>query len=575
MSTYLSVRKRVAGGVSFYAVTNYWNSVKKVQEKKQVYIGAISKKGASFNQRAMEYAPLFRNTEYDSLYWEWRNSRSVLQNSDFLVPLKQVEKENSIHVGISLLLNKVTKELRLDHYLAESFGVPLTEKILALAYYCACHVRNPLFECIFWSEDQRLPGGSPLTGEIINKTLQSISPNAIQTFLKSWSESQTKTDLLSIETHPVNSVHRNNEEIALGMFHDLNSLIPPRILVTMKRVSQIPIRYQIIPTEEPDFTTINNIVNILQEQGLTPPKIVLGRSFASWDNIRYLLRNKIKFTMGVSLDIFPAYQAEIDSLKNTNGFAKPESTVELYNRDEILKTQTVTRVHQLEGQTVYLHYYYVDEYRRRAMAQLKDRLERVKMRLEKGYPLLGPAEQKLSDNYFTVRITSNNERIVKLKTAAIDGAFKSAAGYFAVMSNQLKKPDDALKAYKIREGFEDRMDDLKNEEDFYRFKVYSFDIERSRIFIQFISQVLRLFILHRLHNWKNKPEKIHSLTELLWIISSLRKIDIKGHEPFFEEPNETQKAILEEFGISLPNEKKDMENEKTGLESPTSKPVLN
>ncbi len=553
MSTYLSIRNRPVGGVSFYAVTNIWNPVRKVQDKKQVYLGSFSDKGYKFNQRALEYAPLFKGTEHESGYWSWRSQQSDSTEVEVLVPRRNIQRGTSTYVGNSVLLGAVAKELKLDQLLAQTFGTPLAQNILAIAYYCASHVRNPLIESVGWSEHQRLPGDVKLSVSSIDKTLQSISERSINKFMMLWQKAHPSAVPLAVEIKPVNSYHRNNEEIALGMFKYLNTLQPYRLLVTLDRKTHTPINYELISTDEPDVTTINNILDVLHRQNNGSADIVLGRDFSVFRNVRYLLRNKIRFTSVVAFENFPNSQIEIDQLKKSGEFDKNSKQLEIFQRDEILKVQAVTKVHNLEGTTVYLHYYYIDEYRKRTAAQLKDRLARVQRRLEKGLALLNDYDQMLANEFFTVKISAHHGRTVKQKSAQLDETIKNTTGYFALMSNCLSDPADALKAYKAREGLEDRFDDQKQEEDFYRLNMYSFNAEQARNFIQLVAQMMRFYILNKLHNWKNKPEKIHSVTEIIRTMELLREISIRGHNPFLEQPDETQQAILSEFGILLPH----------------------
>ncbi len=515
-------------------------------------MGAFSNKGYKFNQRAMEYAPIFKGTVHEANYWAWRSNQTNPNESGFLVPRQKIRQGTSTYVGLDLLLSSVAKELKLDQLLVQAFGVSLSQNILAIAYYCASHVRRPLSESISWSEHQHLPGEVKLSADTIDKTLQSITEKSIEKFMKLWQKDHSSDDPLSVEIKPVNSRHRNNEEIALGVFQYLNSMEPIRLLVTLDRETHVPVNYSIIPSDEPDVITINNITAILQRHKITSGSIVLGRSFSVFRNISYMLRNKINFTIVVSFEDLPNYQIEIDELKEKDEFNKSGSQLEIFQRDEILKVQAVTKIHVLGGNTVYLHYYYIDEYRTRTLAQFKDRLDRIQWRLEKGLPLRNTHDQMLVDQYFTVTISSKSGRTVKRKrTEVIDQTIQNRAGYFAVMSNCLKDPADALKAYKAREGLEDRFDDQKMEEDFYRLKIYSLGAERAIVFIQYVAQIFRLYLLDRLHKWKNKPESVRSVTELVWAMAQLREISISGHNPFLEQPDETQKAILDEFGIML------------------------
>ncbi len=149
MSTYLSRRKR----------TNSWNFKKKTQKKLQIFIGSFIKGHCRFNDKATEYADLFRGTEYERSYWLWRDMQAAEQSQDedplvFKAALRECESKNA---GLSLLLDNVGDTLNLRDCLSRIFGDSLASRILSMAYYCAAEGRQALSRVSVWFDDHVLP----------------------------------------------------------------------------------------------------------------------------------------------------------------------------------------------------------------------------------------------------------------------------------------------------------------------------------------------------------------------------------------------------------------------------------
>ncbi len=549
MSTYLSIRKRPAGGLSFYAVTNVWNKNKKLQEKKQEYIGSCTAKGYKFNEKALRFENILDGTEHQSAFADWLDTMKEDPEGKELVSISEIGHSRSILVGLHLLLGKLAADCGLGPLLSRHFEEQLSGRMLALAYFCAVHNRRPLHDFCLWSTMHKLPCG-PMSEFDLNKTLQTFPIERIPGFLDEWFLMNTKEDLICAQISPMNSIHRNNEEIPIAHLQGMTYRDPGKGMLLINAKTQIPCWWRLLSFDSSDIKTINEI-RIRLDGIRSEANIVLDRSFATYDNIMYLIQNGVSFTIGLPIENFPTFQQEINGFLRHDAFERQEQTLEIYNRDEILKTKAISTEHWFHGRRVYVHYYFIKAYHQRAAELLKERLKRVEEKLEHQSPINDPYEKKLAQQCFVVRITSADGRIVKPVPAVINQMLKTIAGYFAVMSSEFSDPLKALRAYKIREGLEDRLDDLQNEKDFYRLKVYERRREICRAFIQFLAEILRCKVLSSLHEWENRPAEIKSVTELLTRAAQVRQISIHGHRPFYESIDATQKAILRHFGVDL------------------------
>lgn len=551
--TYLSKRKRNDHSINFYAVTNIWNPEKKRQDKKQIFIGTFLNGHCRFNEKAIEYADLFKSTEYEHAYWLWRESREAEQKRDSLVRQESIVDAEIKNAGLDLLLSHVVQDLKLDRLLERVFGESLAQRILSLAYYCAFDGRQPLSRMSVWFEDQLLPWEHGFSLGMIEKTLVEIAASDILKFQQAWMKQFAREDRLSLDITSVSSYSQNSiPDVSRGYNRDRENLPQINLLMLVSQRSRLPLWFEQLPGAIADITTIKDTIRLLKELDDTPRSIVFDRGFADQDNIKCLMDNHIKFTMGIPLWRFQDVRDEIDQARQEKLFNAPSSTLSLFEPDSVYQTQGITKLKKINGHRVYLHLYYTDFYHSQTNLLLMQDLVRIEQMLKSGQELKSASDIELAKKCFTVKKTPVRGIQVKENLEAIEQLRNSDSGYFAIFSTEFKDAEQAMFAYKLRDGIEKRFDDLKNEEDMHRIRVHSTHNLQSRLFIQFIAQILRCYILSKLQSVEvGQLSKVQSVTDLLWNVASLRRVHVEGHRPFYKRPTKTQREIFTLFGIPM------------------------
>ena len=230
--------------------------------------------------------------------------------------------------------------------------------------------------------------------------------------------------------------------------------------------SRLPLWFEQLPGVIVDITTIKDTIRLLKELDDTPSSIFFDRGFADQDNIACLMDNHIKFTMGIPLWRFQEVRDEIDQARPKNFFNPPSSTRSLFGPDTVYQTQEITKLKKINGHRVYLHLYYTDFYHSQTNLLLMQDLVRIEQMLKSVQELKHPSD------IFAVKNTSVHGIQVKENLEAIEQLRNSDSGYFAIYSTEFKDAEQAMFAYKLRDGIEKRFDDLKNEEDMHRIRVH-------------------------------------------------------------------------------------------------------
>jgi len=550
----LSVRPQGKGFV-FYATRKVWNREKKKQNNEQVYLGSFRKERCRFNDKAREFSTLFQGTKYEQEYWIWRESEELRKSGtrQETVPVQKVIEAEVKNAGVALLLDKVEQTLGLSTKLKAIFGEELSAKILSLAYFCAMGNKTPLGMSQRWLEDHVTPWDEALTDGQVSQLLGSITASDILRFQSLWTKSFSKEDTLCFDITSISSYGTRIPDVVKGYNRDKENLPQINLLMLVSQRSRLPVWYQQMPGAISDMNTVKDAIKILQSMGGFPQSFVLDRGFACVSNINSMMDNRVKFTIGLPLWNFEKERQEIRKAYEANEFCNPKGTLDMFDSQDIMNTQAVTRLWKVNGHRAYLHMYYTDFYRARDNADMMDNLKRISEELQAGKSLETQTDIALAQKCFTVkktpkrgiRVIPNNEAIATLRN-------ECEAGFFAILSTQFKSAQDALYVYKLRDSVEKRFDDLKNEEDAYRLRVHSPRNMQGRLFIQFIAQILRCKLLTTLQNeTKKRPTRVKSVTNLLWSIDSVRRFSLAGHRPIYTRATKLQREIFEFFDVPI------------------------
>lgn len=557
MGCYLSQRKR--GGdpnsILFYAVEDKWNSETKKQDRKQTYLGSKLGDKYHFNEKAEQYSNLFLQSEHRRAFLKWQQLAKAEAEDSPLVSLDEVAACELKNAGLDLVLSHTADEIGLTEKLRSVFGGDLSEKLLSLAFYCAAEGRSPLYHASIWSRDQKLPGANEFTETAISRLLTETRVDEVQTFLAEWLKTSTPDERLSLDITSVSSYGANNEDVMHGYNRDKENLPQINLLMVVSQKTKLPLWYEQLPGAISDSTTVIDTIKTFVQAGTASRQLVLDRGFASFSNISYLLKNRFKFTMGIPLENFTNYREYLREAYKENKFCDPTNTLTMFDDYETAQTQACTKLMKIDGHRVYFHMYYTDYYRTRDNEIFMNRLNEVERKLKEGIKITSPKEQELAENCFVVKTTPKRGRRVTPLLDKIASFRENDSGFFAIMSNQFKSPQEALIVYKLRDGIEKRFDDLKTEADLKRLRMHSWHNQQIRLFIQFLAEILRCRLLYRMQTDEKFPKKIKTVSDLLWKMKSLRWVKIENHRGFYKRPTKTQRLIMDALNIGLtPNQ---------------------
>lgn len=568
-SFYLSKRNyKKDSSVRLYAVSQVWNAQKGRQVKnKQIYLGCKHADGRySFNSNAVTYLSLLRGTEFERAFYNWQDYQN--EQKALNKPIAQDEKVKLIDeatvldAGTDLLLSTVSEKCGLTDTLTDVFGESLSDSLLCLAYYCVANPRSPIYAASTWSLDQKLPGFNPeIDGELscneISKIMGQVSESLVLDFLQKWLERFPKEHRLSLDITSVSSYSKNCPEVMYGYNRDHEKLPQINLLMMVDQETKLPVWIEKLPGAIGDITTIKDTIKLLKQLDNSPRAIVCDRGFASKENIKCLQENNFKFTMGLPLYRFSDVRDIIKTAVDAHEFNQPGITVDLFEEFGTLPSQAITKVVKWNDHRVYLHLYYCADYRTKNHNELMTHIDHVSEALKQGKEIKSEFDKHLVEKCFSVKTTPVRGLKVTCDPAKVAELEEEYGGYFVIASNQIKDPKEALYVYKLRDGVEKRFDDLKNEEDCHRLRMHSSQRITARVFIQFLAQILRCWLLNERQKnetlWKELKLGTKTVNDIMRAMKPLKYIHINGHHSFFKRPTKTQIALMKFFGISTEN----------------------
>jgi len=212
-----------------YEATAVWNKEKKQARNQQVCIGKLDPKTGDFIP------------------------------SKRLDPKQAAAKDPTVTattmiVGPSMVLNKITAELKLDKVLRASFP-EVYQQILCMAYYITAR-GGPLCYCKAWSKSHNQPFGKELASQRISEVLRTLETDGQKTFFKKWGHQVLENDYLCYDITSVSSYGKQNEYLKYGYNRDGESMKQLNLALLFGQRSQLPVYYDRLPGNISDVSTL-------------------------------------------------------------------------------------------------------------------------------------------------------------------------------------------------------------------------------------------------------------------------------------------------------------------------------
>ena len=436
------------------------------------------------------------------------------------------------------IYDRVSEDMHLTEALKLSFPDNWT-KILSIAYYLIS-TGEPLSFCKQWTEQHKTPYNQTMTDSVINDLLTSINPNGISLFFTLWKlrvqPVETFTASINFGGHRINLSEFSKDYMEISNDFD-NSL---KMTMYFSTKSNIPICYQ-----------------------LSDP--ITGRRIGDYD---------------VSPNSFSRLSSFIDHTRGDNvdpslvPYADSNITVRTYPNNDFVRNlvekvgSTITNpenyriimgtpmfiesfMQHVSGKKYYVHIFFDPNQAVTDLSAFISAINMCRYELEMDSPV--ERHQQLYDEFLIVREDEKKNTVVELNSEAIMNHNKYL-GYNVLISNFTGNASTAIVPFLQKTSVSKMLESIRNEYDSTAMNLFTETNYLSRVFLQFVSLILRAGVLNVMNS--KKLNRTMTFKEVVIEISNLRTVKIPGvKRPQNTFASDEQLRILRAFDVPIDDEK--------------------
>ena len=512
----------------------FWNTDKQQSDHKREYIGKYD--GTTFIPNKTFHR---LKAEYEC---ELTGSRTGPIPTD--ICLRQF-------YGATYLLDQISAKTGIAADLGKCFG-SLASQILSIAYFLIIEEGMPLYRFGRWANTHKHPYGKDIPSQRSSELFGLIMEDPKMSYFKYQAKRHLSKEYLAFDTTSISSYSTLIKQAKYGKNKEGDSLPQINLALLYGEESMLPVYYRKLAGNITDVKTIENLIKDVDFLKLEKLKLVMDRGFYSAKNINDLMKHHHKFLIGVKLSL-KFVNARLDEIR--------DDFVTRFNYNSELKlyimsfteewdyTEEKTRTGEIinDKRRVYLHFYYNDQKATDDKNRFNAMLDRLEYNLVNGTP--DPEDERLYQKYFTIHETPVRRKTYSFKEDAIRKAERNY-GYFALMSNGIKDPVEALRIYRLKDLIEKSFGNLKERLSMRRMSVSSEENFEGKLFVQFVALQLMSYIKRQMD--ENGLFNDYSMQTLLDELDTIEYYQQPGKAHHLSEITEKQRKLYEFMQVPVP-----------------------
>lgn len=442
-------------------------------------------------------------------------------------------------IGSTVFLDYICEKTGLASILKKSFPEHWSV-ILSLAYFQTIEGKA-LSGVEHWSETHRHPYKEYIDNHRVSELLPTITEEKQLSFFKKWAEKRLEEEYLAYDITSVSSYSELNNMVRYGYNRDGESLPQINIAMLFGEKTRLPVYFKSLPGSIKDVSTLCNFIKTAAFLHIGKLHLVMDKGFYSQKNVDEMFSKHMKFTIAIP---FSSKFAK-EHVEKVRGTITDHKNFIKVNDQNLFCISSLTQWGE-EKKRSYVHVFYNASNATAYYESFLDRMNQWENELRSNKMI--EDHQKYYDQYFLVKETPKRGKQISYNQSAIDAYKKNAAGYLVLLSNDIKDPIEALKAYRNKDVVEKGFDNLKNRLDIKRLRVHLEASMKGRLFIQFIALILISYIQQVIN--KQEIFKFDTVSELLEELELLNTIKFASHYgQITSELTKKQKEIFAAFDL--------------------------
>ena len=518
-----------------YEVTAYWDKEKKQSRSKRTLIGKV-------DPATGEVIPT-----------DGRGKRRNMPKKDSAVKRGPVPALNTARqfYGATYLLNSIGEKTGLIADLKKCF--PKTYKqILSISYFLVLEADCPLTRFGRWSELHYHPYGEDIPSQRSSELFQSITEESKMEFFRLQGKRRADNEYWAYDSTSISSYSEQLKQVKWGKNKDSDPLPQINLALLFGEKSGLPFYYRKLAGNIPDVKTLNELLKEFDVLGYGKVKLVLDRGYYSADNINGMYKNHLKFLVGANTTVSYVKDAIKKHGSKMQTWSSYNEEYEIYHISETIAWKyTQKRPYKgdeiNEERRMYLHLYYNPEKAVEDAKTFNRYISKLKEELESGNRI--PEHENSYAKYFTVKTTPVRGTTVEPIQEVLDKA-TSRYGYFALISNEVKDPIEALELYRTRDVVEKAFGNIKDRLNGRRTIVSSEQSLNGKLFVQFVALIFLSYVKKQMQ--EKELFKKYTLQSLFDELERIECFVEPGRAPYIGEVLSKQIAIYDAMGIEPP-----------------------
>lgn len=430
--------------------------------------------------------------------------------------------------GNYYLLYKISYNIGLLNILKQVFPSSW-DKILTIAMYNICE-GDAMYYIDDYCDENFIINNTYVTSPESSIIFSKITEEKRQEFFKEWIKVKKDNECIAYDITSISSYSKELTLLDYGYNRDKEDLPQINLGMFYGMNSKLPLIYDIYNGSTVDKVHFESMLKYASSYNLNNVSLIMDRGFFKKDNLAYLYENNIPFIMGVSLSI-----KEVNNLFNNHKDEVKDSKYMIDDRENNLTSGNNIDIN-IDKQLFKLHLYYnyykvADE-----VLSIQNKIQKMENELKNSTTLSNP---KYYEKFF--KLTFENEKLISYEKDydKINNEHNNA-GYFALLSHNMNNTtEEILHLYRKKDLIEKAFDNIKNYIDCNRLRVHYDETMRGKMFVIFISLILKSVIDTKIKN-----------TTVKKIINELKKIKLQrlnNGEEYIAPLTKKQKDILALF----------------------------
>jgi transposase len=525
--------KNKKNGVTYvYESRGYWDKEKQQARNNRVCIGKL-------DPDTGEFVPSKRLAAQDASTAPGRG------------PVPCVECSRSFY-GATYLFDAIGARLGITDDLRRCFP-DIYKQILSVAYYLILEDRNPMSRFPRWALTHTHPYGKNIPFQRSSELFGAIGEEGKQKFFQLQANRRMEEEYLVYDTTSISSYSKLLKQVRWGVNKDHDSLSQINLAMVYGESSRLPVCFRKLPGNISDVTTVFNLLADMDFLKTGKVKLVMDRGFYSRTNVNELYRRHYKFIVSVKKSL-KFVKKKLDEVRATMVSRSRYSSKHGIYYDSFLidwdyeETKPRSKETILDKRRMYLHLYYNDQRATDEKVSFNKKLDSLEEELLSGRR--NPDHEKDYARYYEISETPVRGIVLTPEEDVIAEVEKSY-GYFALISNGVRDPLEALEIYRNKDLIEKAFGNLKERLNMRRTSVSSDENLDGKLFVQFVALIFLSYIQKAMSD--NNLFKNYTMQELLDELDIIERFEKIGKRHYIGEVTKKQSHLYKCLGVNAPS----------------------